>query len=284
MDLPPLSAQEERRRLRRLKSATGVAYPRAYRVFRGLIFNFSLLFMKPIILDDERIPGGLNWRPQLYRRNDPTDRVGDTVFIITPNHGKVFDIPFVGLFKRPMAWVAKPAFNRWRWLAAMNQRMGDVPVFRPSVDGDLLRKGNSEKKRLHYWKISYRPDELFAVLKRALRRGVSVVMFPEGTRHGNAEVKGARYGAARLAIEENVPMLPIGIYGCAKGDRIVRVGLLRRQVIVGCVGEMIYPREYQYLSDRSEAAKRMTVHWEIINNALRRRAEAELNRLYPPRN
>jgi len=46
-----------------------------------------------------------------------------------------------------------------------------------------------------------------------LRRGVPVLLFPEGTRSPDGETQAFKDGAFRLAIEEQVPIIPIAIAG-----------------------------------------------------------------------
>ncbi len=46
-----------------------------------------------------------------------------------------------------------------------------------------------------------------------LRRGMSVSIFPEGTRSNSDGMRGFQNGAFKLAIKEKVPVLPISIKG-----------------------------------------------------------------------
>lgn len=276
-----VEASTVRRPSRRLKSATGIAYPRAYVIFRGTVLFIGRLFMKAEMHHQERIPNGLKWRPGSYPRNKPFHRISDNAFIIAPNHGRVYDIPFVGLFHRPLVWIAKPAFCRPRPLGAMNQRMGAVPVLRPSIDGDLNRKGNSAKKYASVRSSSLMPNEALGVAQAALvNRGVSVVMFPEGTRSGKSTVTQARYGTARLAVISDAPILPLGIYGCAKGDVAIRRGLLRRRVIIGVVGTMIDPKDFADYGSMRDIEAAMMEAWRRQVNELRDEAYAILVRKY----
>lgn len=59
-----------------------------------------------------------------------------------------------------------------------------------------------------------RPDGTMAgTPKELLTAGWSLIVYPEGTRSADGSVGGFRTGAARLAIEEQVPVLPVGIRG-----------------------------------------------------------------------
>lgn len=73
-----------------------------------------------------------------------------------------------------------------------------------------------------------RDDEAIATAVELARSGNVVVMFPEGTRRskGLRKKREARWrsGAARIALEAGVPLVPAGISGT---DRLSRLGPLR---------------------------------------------------------
>lgn len=73
-----------------------------------------------------------------------------------------------------------------------------------------------------------RDDEAIATAVRLCREGHAVVMFPEGTRRSKGMRKRHearwRSGAARIALEAGVPLVPAGISGT---DRLSRFGPLR---------------------------------------------------------
>jgi 1-acyl-sn-glycerol-3-phosphate acyltransferase len=102
------------------------------------------------------------------------------------------------------------------------------------------------------------------------REGHAVVMFPEGTRRAKGMRKRheARWhsGAARIALEAGVPLVPAGIVGT---DRLKRFGPLR--VAYGA------PLELGDLEamDRSEAATVATERLRVAITALEREAAGE---------
>ncbi len=73
-----------------------------------------------------------------------------------------------------------------------------------------------------------RDEEAIATAVNLCREGHAVVMFPEGTRRakGIRKKHEARWhsGAARIALEAGVPLVPAGIVGT---DRLARLGPLR---------------------------------------------------------
>jgi len=57
---------------------------------------------------------------------------------------------------------------------------------------------------------------MMATCKEWLRRGASILLFPEGTRSEDGEIHNFRDGAFRLAIDMNVPVIPVVIAGTYK--------------------------------------------------------------------
>ena len=264
-----LSSKDEAKRQARLASATGVTYPTGYIFFRGAVAFLSSFFIKPVLYHNERIPqpGGYTYKPSYYSRNG-NSRVGETkAFVIAANHGQVWDIPFIGMFRRGLIWVCKPQFCVYPALAWINQRMGAVPVFRPNVDGNESKNSPERIKALQM--ASYTPQELIPVVVRALKRGVPAIMFPEGSRVGTSTVEDAKYGASKVAFLSGCPILPIALVGCSKGDNVVRRGFLRRRVIVGVVGELIYPESYMHLESKTDRYSAMMTDWIESINQLR---------------
>jgi len=98
------------------------------------------------------------------------------------------------------------------------------------------------KSELYWWPAKYLLDgvgafpvrrglgdlEAIETAVQLVRDGHVVVMFPEGTRRAKGLVKKhqarPRSGAARIALEANVPLVPCAVAGT---DRLSRVGPLR---------------------------------------------------------
>jgi 1-acyl-sn-glycerol-3-phosphate acyltransferase len=59
-----------------------------------------------------------------------------------------------------------------------------------------------------------------------LSRGVPVLLFPEGTRSPDGQVKAFKDGAFRMAIERQVPLIPITLSGT--GDVLPKHGWVMR--------------------------------------------------------
>jgi 1-acyl-sn-glycerol-3-phosphate acyltransferase len=119
-------------------------------------------------------------------------------FVVVSNHESFADILLISHLPWEMKWMSKVELFRipilgWNmWLA------GDVPVHRG--------KGRSAVQAMRR-------------CKEVLRKRVSVIIFPEGTRSPTDEMLPFKDGAFRLAIESGVPILPLVVAGTASAIR-----------------------------------------------------------------
>jgi 1-acyl-sn-glycerol-3-phosphate acyltransferase len=157
-------------------------------------------------------------------------------FVAVCNHESLADVLIVGTLPFEMKWLSKAEIARLPFIGWMMKMAGDVTVHR----FDRRSRG-----------ASY--DELFAWL----RRGSSVMMFPEGTRSRTGEMLPFRSGAFRLAIEAGRPVQPLAVSGtrdAIRADSLVfgraRVTLrILPQVSTAGLGE----EDLDDLSDRVRA-------------------------------
>lgn len=113
--------------------------------------------------------------------------------ILIANHQSDFDI-LISLAYIPIQflWIAK-------------KELFAIPVF-----GAAMRSaGYIEIDRSNHEKAMQSMDE--AALR--LRRGKSVMSFPEGTRSRDGEIKSFKQGVFHLAIKSGVPIVPVSIIG-----------------------------------------------------------------------
>ena len=113
-------------------------------------------------------------------------------FVAVSNHQSNADIPLISRLPWEMKWVAKQALFGVPFLGWEMRLAGDIPVDRRN------------------------PESRAAVLVRAraaLARRCSVMFFAEGTRSRDGRVKAFQDGAFRLAVEMQVPVLPIAVDG-----------------------------------------------------------------------
>lgn len=114
--------------------------------------------------------------------------------VYVANHESLGDILVLFGLYRPFKWVSKREVFRWPFLG-WNMRFND---YVPLVRGD---KQSIAKMMDH--------------CRSWIDRGVPVMMFPEGTRSPDSEVKPFKDGAFRLACEAGCPVVPIVLVGTA---------------------------------------------------------------------
>jgi 1-acyl-sn-glycerol-3-phosphate acyltransferase len=158
--------------------------------------------------------------------------------IICSNHVSFFDFTFLGL-------AALPEHRLVRFMAK-------AAVFHHGVSGPFMRA-------MHHIPVDRAAGAAaFETAVRALKDGEVVGVFPEATISTSFTVKELKAGAARMAIDAGVPLIPAAVWG---GHRIATKGhkvALRRGVPVTVIlGEPIVPEpgeKTQPLLRRTKAA------------------------------
>lgn len=111
--------------------------------------------------------------------------------IIASTHTATLDPVILGCaFPRPLTFMAKEELFRFPPFAALIRTLGAFPVRRGEPDRRALRKAVS-----------------------LLRQGRCLVIFPEGTRNPNWQLRPPELGVALLAAWAKVPVLPVAIFG-----------------------------------------------------------------------
>ena len=116
-------------------------------------------------------------------------------FVVIANHQSLLDIPFLHLLNCNFRWVSKIENFNTPLLGVTMRMAGYIEV----------ERGN--------------PDSVAEMMKKAektLRDGISLIIFPEGTRSRNGEVGKFKPGAFRLALNTGTPLLPVIIDGTSK--------------------------------------------------------------------
>jgi 1-acyl-sn-glycerol-3-phosphate acyltransferase len=132
------------------------------------------------------------WRLRVEGRWPP----GRRPFVLVANHQSILDILLLSRLPREMKWVAKASLFGVPWAGWMLRLSGDIPVLR----GDHESGG-----------------EALARARAYLDRGMSVMIFPEGTRSTTGELLPFKNGAFRLALEAGVAVLPVAVSGTGAG-------------------------------------------------------------------
>jgi 1-acyl-sn-glycerol-3-phosphate acyltransferase len=122
--------------------------------------------------------------------------------VLASNHVSYFDFMFVGL----------PA---WRQQKRLVRFMAKEAVFRHRVSGPLMRG-------MHHIPVDRAAGAAaYRHALEALRRGELVGVFPESTIARSFVPRPLKSGAARMAIEADVPLIPVVVWG---GQRVWTTG------------------------------------------------------------
>ena len=113
-------------------------------------------------------------------------------YVIIANHQSLADIVVVYQTKMQFKWVAKAS-------------LFSIPVLGWSMS--LGKHVRLERGSFSSVKQIYKEAATW------LRKGMSVLFFPEGTRSETGDIKDFQNGAFKLAIREKIPILPIAIRG-----------------------------------------------------------------------
>jgi 1-acyl-sn-glycerol-3-phosphate acyltransferase len=146
----------------------------------------------------------------------------DSKAIFISNHVSQLDINAASLaIPHPIVFLAKESVRKVPILGWLNERVGTV----------FINRKNSESSRKAVYK-----------LKETLGIGISVLVFPEGTRSKNGEIANFKKGAFHLAIEADVPVIPLHIYGTRKALPSGAIWVKANPIHVR-FGDPIYPAD-----------------------------------------
>jgi 1-acyl-sn-glycerol-3-phosphate acyltransferase len=152
-------------------------------------------------------------------------------FVMVSNHQSFADILVLYATYLPFKWVSKASVFKVPFLG-WNMRLNRyVP---------LVRGERASIERMASDCLAW------------LRRGVSVLIFPEGTRSPDGEVKAFKLGAFRIAREAGVPVLPIVLDGTA--DALPKHGAVMR-AHADCRVRVLAPVDVSGFSTVEEAAE-----------------------------
>jgi 1-acyl-sn-glycerol-3-phosphate acyltransferase len=116
----------------------------------------------------------------------------DTTYVIISNHQSILDILLLNGLRYKFKWISKIENINLPFLGWYIRMAGYITVDR----------GNDESK-----------VEMLEKSYRCLKRGISIMIFPEGTRSLDKEIGFFKRGAFQLAIKADVPILPVLIDG-----------------------------------------------------------------------
>jgi 1-acyl-sn-glycerol-3-phosphate acyltransferase len=115
-----------------------------------------------------------------------------TTYVIIANHQSILDILLINCLKYRFKWISKIENTKVPVLGWYLRMAGYITVDR----------GNEESK-----------TEMLEKSYHCLTRGISIMIFPEGTRSTDGGIGFFKRGAFQLAIQAGVPILPVVIDG-----------------------------------------------------------------------
>lgn len=148
----------------------------------------------------------------------------DQAYVIVPNHQSLLDIVFFNMLRHRLRWVSKKEIFRVP-LVGWEMRM---------VKYIELVRGNKSSV-----------IKMMEECVKSLKEGISIVIFPEGTRSLNGAIGKFKTGAFQIAIKTDKPLLPVLIDGTGeimpkKGGVIFR----NRRVVRIRVLDPIFPGQF----------------------------------------
>lgn len=113
-------------------------------------------------------------------------------YVVVANHESFVDILLISHLPWEMKWLAKATFFKFPLIGWMMRMAGDIKLIRGKRESIVAAMD---------------------ACKDRLGKNVSVMIFPEGTRTRDGNLKSFKDGAFRLAIETGAPILPLAVHG-----------------------------------------------------------------------
>lgn len=130
------------------------------------------------------------WRFSI--EGEPPADISKRAYVVVANHLSDADPFLLSFLPWDMRWLAKEELYRLPLIGQLMRYGGDIPINRKSREG--ARHAMEE-------------------MRTSLEAGISIMMFPEGTRSRDGNLLPFKDGAFRLAVEAGAPILPIAIEG-----------------------------------------------------------------------
>jgi 1-acyl-sn-glycerol-3-phosphate acyltransferase len=124
-------------------------------------------------------------------------------YVIISNHQSILDILIVNCLRYRFKWISK----------IENMKMPVLGWYLRMADYLTVDRGDRESK-----------EKMLEESYECLKKGISIMIFPEGTRSPDGQIKFFRRGAFQLAISAKKSLLPVLIEGT--GDILPKHGFI----------------------------------------------------------
>ncbi len=115
-----------------------------------------------------------------------------TTYVIISNHQSILDILLINCLRYKFKWISK----------IENINLPVLGWYLRMADYIIVDRDNEESK-----------IEMLEKSNNCLKKGISIMIFPEGTRSLNNKIGFFKRGAFQLALQADVPILPVLIDG-----------------------------------------------------------------------
>ncbi len=122
----------------------------------------------------------------------PPADMASRAYVVVSNHESNIDPFLLSWLPWDMRWIAKEQLFKVPFFGLLLRFGGDIP----------LRRADKESIM-----------EMLETCRQTLQAGLSIMMFPEGTRSRDGRLRPFKDGAFQLAIETHAPILPVAIAG-----------------------------------------------------------------------
>jgi len=167
---------------------------------------FSLVAIILTIIAGQKVANkivGINWSkscsfmvPMQVKVTGKENMKKDTSYVIVANHQSMFDIFLLyGWLGIDIRWIMKKELFKVPGIGYASKKVGHIFIDRSNPKCAMQSLNEAKEK---------------------LKNGTSVVIFPEGTRSRTGEVGNFKRGAFKLALELDLPLLPLTIIGTRK--------------------------------------------------------------------
>jgi 1-acyl-sn-glycerol-3-phosphate acyltransferase len=129
------------------------------------------------------------WKVSVEGRNKAKR---NTTYVVIANHQSILDILLLNCLRYKFKWISK----------IENTKVPLLGWYLKMADYITVDRGDDESKA-----------EMLERSYQCLNNGISIMIFPEGTRSRDREIGFFKRGAFQLAIQANVPLLPVVIDG-----------------------------------------------------------------------